>query len=529
MPATKSSSNSQSSKARGRVAKPGRRGSFVPVLAIALVLAALSAGAVAFFHARGQLLWYGDAAAHLNIARRIVDSRTPGWEQIGTAWLPLPHLLMVPLARHDGLWRSGLAGSIPSAACFVLAGVLLFLAVRRVFASGTAGAAAALLLALNPNVLYLQAIPMTESVFLACLCGLLYFSVRFRDTQGWDSVIGAGLCALAGTLSRYEGWFLLPFAALFFLIAARERRIATAIVFGAIASLGPLYWLWHNWYFYGNALEFYNGGSSAQAIYQRALKQGMARYAGDHDWPKAQLYVRTAVRLCAGWPLTALALAGALAALVRRRVLWPLFFLALVPVFYIWTMHSGGTPIFIPELWPGSYYNSRYAIGAMPLVALAAAGLVTLAPARWERAATAIAILAAVSPWLAYPRADSWVCWKESQVNSEARRAWTKEAADYLRSQYHRGDGILTEFGDLAGIYQQAGIPLRETLNECNEPWEAVVDGKTPPREKWAVAFSGDRVAQALARAAKDGPRYDLVKAVTVKGAPVVEIYRRHE
>ena len=40
--------------------------------------------AVAFFAWRGWLLYYGDAEAHLNIARRIVDSRTPGYDQVGT-------------------------------------------------------------------------------------------------------------------------------------------------------------------------------------------------------------------------------------------------------------------------------------------------------------------------------------------------------------------------------------------------------------------------------------------------------------
>ena len=43
-----------------------------------LLLAALSAAAVAYFYQRGQLYYYGDAEAHLNIARRVVDSRTPG-------------------------------------------------------------------------------------------------------------------------------------------------------------------------------------------------------------------------------------------------------------------------------------------------------------------------------------------------------------------------------------------------------------------------------------------------------------------
>jgi len=60
------------------------------------VLAALSAAAVSWFHGQGFLLYYGDAQAHLNIARRLIDSRTPNYEQIGTVWLPLPHLMMLP-------------------------------------------------------------------------------------------------------------------------------------------------------------------------------------------------------------------------------------------------------------------------------------------------------------------------------------------------------------------------------------------------------------------------------------------------
>ncbi len=123
--------------------------------------------AVWFFYSRGWLLYYGDAEAHLNIARRIVDKLTPGYDQIGTVWLPLPHWLMLPLARIDELWRSGLAGAIPSAACFVLAGASLFAAVRRVFESTAAAVAATALFALNPNLLYLQSTAMTEAVFLA--------------------------------------------------------------------------------------------------------------------------------------------------------------------------------------------------------------------------------------------------------------------------------------------------------------------------------------------------------------------------
>src|ERR1700694_5606477 len=87
--------------------------------ALAASLAALSAAAIAWFHSRGYILYFGDAECHLNIARRMVDSRTPGYDQVGTVWLPLPHWAMLPFVRVDALWFSGLAGAIPSGIAFV--------------------------------------------------------------------------------------------------------------------------------------------------------------------------------------------------------------------------------------------------------------------------------------------------------------------------------------------------------------------------------------------------------------------------
>ncbi len=106
---------------------------------VAALLAVLSFTAARWCLTHGYTLYDGDAEAHLNIARRILDSRTPGLEQIGTAWLPLPHLLMLPFAMRDQWWRNGVAGVIPSAICFVLAGTFLFAAARRAYASTCAG------------------------------------------------------------------------------------------------------------------------------------------------------------------------------------------------------------------------------------------------------------------------------------------------------------------------------------------------------------------------------------------------------
>jgi len=44
-------------------------------------------------------------------------------------------------------------------------------------------------------------------------------------------------------------------------------------------------------------------------------------------------------------------------------------------------------------------------------------------PPRRVKALSALVVVAAgVAPWLAYPRAAGWICWKEAQANSEARR-----------------------------------------------------------------------------------------------------------
>jgi hypothetical protein len=500
---------------------------FEPLLAL-LALALLSLLAVNWFHRQGYLLYFGDAAAHMNIARRVLDSRTPGYRQIGTVWLPLPHVLMLPFIGNDTLWRSGLAGAIPSAVCFVLAGAFLFAATRRALESTTAASVAVAVFALNPNLLYLQSTAMTEPVLFAALAALLYATVRFRQTQSAGAVLAAAGASLAASLARYEGWSLIPFVALYFLLASRRRRFLNAFLFAAVAALAPLYWLGHNWWNYGNALEFYNGPYSALAIYQRALDAGMTRYPGDHDWPKAWLYFCSAARLSAGAPLALVGLAG-LAAAWWKRAWWPVILLGLPPIFYVLSVHSSGTPIFVPHLWPNTYYNTRYGLAALPLLAFGAAALVLLAPVRFRAAAAFAVVLVAVAPWLADPRPAAWISWREAEVNSEPRRAWTREAALFLRANYRPGAGIITAFADLSGVFQEAGIPFREVLHEDNQPqWDAAV-GRPDLflREEWALAISADKISTALARARRNGPNYECVKMIAVKGAPVIEIYRR--
>ncbi|MGI8961729.1 MAG: ArnT family glycosyltransferase [Bryobacteraceae bacterium] len=486
---------------------------------IALLCALVCSSALWCFH-RGYLLYYGDAQAHLNISRSIIDSRTPGYDQIGTVWLPLLHVICLPFVRNDSLWSSGLAGTIPVAVCFVVAGVCFYLAARDIYQSSIAASVVVACFAVNPNTLYLASIPMTEVVFLAGLAVMLLALFRFRRTQE-RRFVWLGIAAVwSMSLTRYDGWFLIPFASLGFALFSRNRRWLTLILFGLIASFAPLYWTAHNWWETGHALDFYNGPYSPIAI------QGSKPYSGYHDWKLALLYYSAAAELCAGWPLLLLGCIGAACA-AAKKVITPLLFLLLTPAFYVWSIHSSGaTPIHVPQLWPFTYYNTRYGIAVVPLAAFAAGAIVLALPVRLRRYAFMVPLLS-VAIWMLRPSPESWICWKESQVNSIARRAWTKASADFLFANYHRGDGALARFGDLTGIFCRARIPLAETLHEGNGPaWFAATsrpDLFHP--EDWAIAQQGDSVFDAVN--ARTNAPYRMNHEIQVKDAPVIEIYKR--
>src|SRR5438067_1079809 len=94
---------------------------------VAAISSLLIITAFLFFFLRDQTFVHIDAIAHVNKARGLFDNIQPGLRQLGTVWLPLPHILMAPLAAIDPLWRSGAAGSLLSLACFIGTSMFLFL------------------------------------------------------------------------------------------------------------------------------------------------------------------------------------------------------------------------------------------------------------------------------------------------------------------------------------------------------------------------------------------------------------------
>ena len=133
----------------------------------------------------GAMLNYGDAVAHLHIARRVFDSHRPGLSQLGSVWLPLPHLLLLPFVAVYAWWANGIAGLIPSALAYI-AGCAGIYRLARHWLRPSAAIVALAFFALNPNLLYLQTTAMTEPLFLCEMVWLAVWLVEWREALNDD-------------------------------------------------------------------------------------------------------------------------------------------------------------------------------------------------------------------------------------------------------------------------------------------------------------------------------------------------------
>jgi hypothetical protein len=127
----------------------------------------------------GAMLNYGDAVAHLHIARRVFDSRTPRLSQLGSVWLPLPHILLLPFVQNYFWWATGLAAIIPSSLSYIASCVGLHRLARN-WLDPAPAAIALVFFAFNPNLLYLQTTAMTEPLFLCEMIWIVVWLVEWR-------------------------------------------------------------------------------------------------------------------------------------------------------------------------------------------------------------------------------------------------------------------------------------------------------------------------------------------------------------
>ena len=146
---------------------------------VAWAALALALIALAYCVRQGTLLLYGDAVAHLHIARRVFDSITPGFRQLGSVWLPLPHILLLPFVWNMGWWHSGLAGACLSIPSYVL-GCAGIYRLARMWLDAPAAIVVVAFYGLNPGLFYMATTAMTEPLFLAELIWAVLLIVQYQ-------------------------------------------------------------------------------------------------------------------------------------------------------------------------------------------------------------------------------------------------------------------------------------------------------------------------------------------------------------
>lgn len=504
-------------------------------LLLAVLTALVSVVALVWNYIHGLILLPNDAIAHINDARRIFDSQTPGISQLGTVWLPLPQLLQAPFLLSDTLWRTGIGGCIPSMVGYVAGALGVFRLVLGLSSRKVAWMAA-LIYALNPNLVYMQATPMAESIYLACFIWAVVYFDEFRRAAPADPAAGRGLlvrCALAlcaSMMVRYDGWFLAAcvFAGVLLVVwrnGLRGREIRTGLgQFVLIIAFTAGLWFAYNQLIYGNSLDFATGLYSVRGITERTT---MAAYPGRGDPRTSAIFFLRSATLNAGavWghlSLLNVAFVALIAAFYfsRRHLAWLLLWSPVV--FYVINIAWNSVIIFLPEWAPFSYYNVRYGLQLLPaiavFVALGCGFLMELLP--WRYCMAAFALMVAISYGLILH--DGPICLGEAQVNGGPRQTLDISMARALAALPPDAT-LMIDLRMRSGAALQAGIHFRRILHPGM--YQAWKDGLAHPSRaaNYVIAVAGDELDQAV-RAHPEG--LELIATVDTPGQPRAFLYR---
>lgn len=472
---------------------PSARRAVPPALAIA---AAIVGAFVAWhYHRLGLTLTHYDSRGHLIVARRIIDSITPGWQQIGAVWLPVPHLLNALPVQIDFFYRTGASAVAISIASFAAAVGAIAWIVLAATGSGAAAAAAAVVFAANPNVLYLQSTPMTEPLLLATIVVAIAMLMKMLAQTADDaekSVRPAGVMFALACLTRYEAWPATAAAlALVPWIRWRSgkqftdgcREAAATAFYPALAIVGFALFsrvVVGQWFV---SADFFVPENKSLGDPVMALKE--------IGWGTQMLSGALPV-----WLAAAGAVVLAVRALIRREdapLVLPLALLAMAAV--PWSAFVKGHP-----------FRIRYMV---PLLAFEAIGVGVIAGAirRVQAVAAAVIVVAVLFELRPLDASAPMVVeaqWDRPNLAARAQVTGCLGAPG-------RGEKIMASMGSL-GHYMQsasaAGFAIRDFLHEGNgDIWLAALDEPRPFAD-WILIEEKAEGGDMLARLARTRPSF---------------------
>lgn len=461
---------------------------------VALFAAIASGCAYAYFLSKGIALGYADSISHLQIAARTLNSPTAGFAQLGGVWLPVPHILMLPLIWVDSFYYSGFAGSAVSMASYVVACVYIFKIVRDLTNRRAPAIAGTLVFALNPNVLYMQSTPMTELLFFATITAATYYVQKWIQTadhaRGYPSLFAAALALFIGCLTRYEAWVVTFVLAAVVLFAA-WRKFGRHAVEGVLltylffAGAAVVFWIGWNALIFGNPLNFQNGEYAKPSLW---VSEG--EKAVGNPLVSMQTYWYAIVDNL-GILLVITMLAGAVLLVVKNRKLdkLPALGLLMMAPFFVVALMVGQRPLHVAQI-TGDIYNVRFGLLMVIPAAIIVGYLVSLLPTRAYLFGLAAACVVTLIPLIpggptgaVTAREGSLFIGLEDNV---------RQTSEYLSAHYEDGEVILIESFGNESILFNARVPLTNNVYEGSyQKWDPALSDPPGQQIKWIVMRAG--------------------------------------
>lgn len=469
--------------------------------AVILVTTALSIAAYVYFSHLGVVLGYKDSISHLQIAQRVINSPTAGFAQLGGVWLPLPHLLMLPLVWIDPLYYNGFAGSCISMISYVVTAMFVYKIVLGLTKARVPAIAGVAVFALNPNMLYMQSTPMTELLLFATITAMVYYVQQWIQTERYQSLFMAGFAALLGCLTRYEAWlFTFVLTCIVFAVALKrhgwQRADGTVVSFVFFAWASIVGWIGWNQLILGDALYWKSGEYAKSSLWVDSQDPSVGHlvtaiktysYAILHDF---------------GWPVVVLSLLGlvALCLLKPKADMLPTLGLLVFFPFFVYSIWSAERPLNVIET-SGNLYNLRFALIMGLFAAIAIGVLVGVLPRPIRVIGLVVAALCTVS-LLMSGGTSNIITIKETQFGLQRTiNIAPNGVSDFLRQNYDGGKLLAESFGNETILFD-ARISLGMNIYEgSNKLWEPALHSPAEHDIQWIIMRRGDvpdRVYQTL-------------------------------
>ena len=448
------------------------------------ILVGLSVISFIVYSQNGLALKYNDARSHLDIGRRVVEGLKPGVAQLGSVWLPLPHVLMIPTIWNDFFWHSGLSGALISMVSFVGTGLFIYKFLEKLGVGVLGKLVGVGVFIANLNILYLQSTAMTESLLLLTMTAGVYYLTLWARDEKLINLVKSAFWIMISTVTRYDGWFLAVFASVLVgFIVIRKKGIKAAegnfVFFATLAGFGIFLWFLWNLLIFKDPFYFAFGEFSARTQQTQLEAAGELPTKGNL-FLSFKAYFFALVYNTYTYPFF-VGIIGFLALIQDKKINWRvrLATLALFGalIFNVIALYMGHSVLFLPEIIGKTWFNVRYGVMLLPMIAISFGYLV-------ERAKNyrfmILGVFFLVS-FFAFVNQDAVVI--DDAVYGSSQKNVT-EVAGWLRKNVLREEGyVLISAASHDAIIFSSGLPMKKFIHEgTGAYWDYAVENP----DKWA-------------------------------------------